>query len=346
MPQRRPALARQARAALLWGVLTFAGLQLATAVALELWLGVARDPEFAAKLLRLQAQMAQAPTRPLVLFLGSSRALMGFRAARAEALLDGSAVFNFGIRGAGPMMQLVCLRRLLAAGIRPDRLFVEVIPPVLNQPAERPLEEEWLHGGRLTLREILRTARQHSQPQRLLRHWLKCRWAPWASHRRGLRASLLDDWTETMSSDDPLAGALDAHGWQPFFEHGITPRQRAVFLDIAQKQYRTAFGDFHLAMRSVDSLGQLLDLTRRHGIPTTLVLMPEGTPFQALYPETMRRELDRFLAAFSRAHGVGLLDARDWLEDDAFWDSHHQLPAGATRFTERFVREGIAPLLR
>ena len=40
-------------------------------------------------------------------------------------------------------------------------------------------------------------------------------------------------------------------------------------------------------------------------------------------------------------------DARAWVPDEAgFTDGHHLLPAGALRFSERFGREAVGPLLR
>jgi hypothetical protein len=43
---------------------------------------------------------------------------------------------------------------------------------------------------------------------------------------------------------------------------------------------------------------------------------------------------------------VPLIDARDWVDDDGFWDGHHMLPAGAAQFTHRFEREALQPLVK
>src|SRR5207245_1345658 len=84
------------------------------------WLTAVRDPEFAAKLERLQARRAEAAGRPLVLALGSSRMAFGLDAASLSGDGDGQGalVFNFALLGGGPLLNLVVLQRLLAA----DRL--------------------------------------------------------------------------------------------------------------------------------------------------------------------------------------------------------------------------------
>jgi hypothetical protein len=49
--------------------------------------------------------------------------------------------------------------------------------------------------------------------------------------------------------------------------------------------------------------------------------------------------LDAFLGDVTRAFGVRLVDARDWLPDAAFYDGHHLLPAGAKAFSVRLAIE-------
>ena len=41
-----------------------------------------------------------------------------------------------------------------------------------------------------------------------------------------------------------------------------------------------------------------------------------------------------------------MIDARTWVDDRGFWDTHHMLPAGAHQFTERFGREALQPALQ
>jgi hypothetical protein len=70
-----------------------------------------------------------------------------------------------------------------------------------------------------------------------------------------------------------------------------------------------------------------------------MVWMPEGSEFRSWYPSSVMAEIRIALERLSRAHGVPLVDAREWVSDDDFSDSHHLLSRGAAVFSERFEPE-------
>src|SRR5262245_26496740 len=107
----RPRPARAARRILYWGVLAFVMVQLGGSLALECAPFPVYDRPFQAKFEHLLAQRALAPSRKLVLMLGSSRSLVGFRAGRLCQTERGrqSLVFNFGLASGGPMTELLVL---------------------------------------------------------------------------------------------------------------------------------------------------------------------------------------------------------------------------------------------
>jgi hypothetical protein len=340
MSPARRTFARRSALALAWGVVAFAAGQLALGLAVEHWLPRARDPEYAARVGRLRARRAEAPGRPLVLVLGSSRVEMGLRGGPAAVGPGGreALVFNFGLPGAGPELDALCLRRLFAEGVRPDLLVLEVLTPALNQPGKHPVEENWLDAGRLRDAERGFLDRYHSDPGRTLRQWLKGR-VPCVWHRDHLRALL------ALDPRDGAASSHDAYGWHPFGEDP-TPEQRRRNSDFARGQYAAAWGEFRLADGPARALADALAMCRRRDVPVALLLMPEGPTFRALYPPSMRAGIDAHLRAVGGRWGVPLIDARDWLSDDAFYDSHHLTAGGAAAFTERFEREALPPLLR
>ena len=130
-------LAARARATLAWSGLAFLSLYLLGAYFVEKGPAKARDPEFAAKFERLQARLDEHPNQPLILMLGSSRTLLMLDAGSLHPDWNGTPaqVFNFGMKGSGPLLELLCLERLLKAGVRPNLLLLEVFPRALQSSA-------------------------------------------------------------------------------------------------------------------------------------------------------------------------------------------------------------------
>jgi hypothetical protein len=324
-----------------------AALQGLLGLAVEFWLPDVRDPEYAGKLERLRARRAEAPDRPLVLCLGSSRTLTGLQAGRLSEPADHprALVFNFGVTGGGPVLQLVCLKRLLASGIRPDLLVVEILPAVYNQAGTRPLEEDWFHGARLRSGELTGLDPYHSRPSRLVRQWAKSRLLPYHRHQGCLRAYLDPHAPDSDGDPHDACAFVDGHGWRPTFRKGVSDERRAELTEVAYEHYRDACGPFRLAPQAAQALRDILECCRQAGIPAALLVMPEGPRFQSFYPPPTRAGIDAFITRLSREYHVPLIDARGWVDESGFWDSHHLLPTGAATFTDRFEREALRPLL-
>jgi hypothetical protein len=339
-------LAQRPGACFGWGLLGFALFQIGLAVAVEHRLPGVRDPEYADKLERLRKCTVDAPGRPLVLMLGSSRTIVGFEAGRlsGSSTVPGPVVFNFGLTGGCSFLELICFQRLLAAGIRPDLLLIEVLPAALNQLDDRPLEEVWLSGTRLRTAELSLLDPYHSDPTRLLRHWCESRCLPCAWRGRELQQALRLDIHRKGS--DGRTDQIDSHGWRCGFPNGMTPEERRRETECTRWQYEGVFGDFHLAEGAAGALCELLERCSRAHIPTILVLMPEGTEFRSWYTPAMRAGIDAYLERLSRTHQVPLIDARTWIADDDFQDAHHLIAEGARVFTDRLAREAnlMSPL--
>ena len=331
---------RRASRSLLWGLVAFAGLQLVLAFAVERRLPEVRDPEYADKLKRLRTCLAQAPGHPLVLMLGSSRTFEGFQATRLSKApeLAGTVAFNFGLTGCCSFLELVCLHRLLDSGFRPDLLLLEVLPASLNQARSVPLEEDWVDGSRLKTSEVATLEAYHSEPARLLRHWCRSRGVPCAWNGAELQQHFGLDLRQPRAARKP--DEIDSHGWRCGFQDGVTAENRRHQIDFTRWQYGRVFGDFHLALGPARALRDVLNCCRKEQIKTMLVLMPEGPAFRSWYTLSMRAGLDCFLQSLKNEYDLPLIDARAWLdEEESFRDSHHLLPSGASRFTDRLAIE-------
>ena len=265
-----------------------------------------------------------------MLALGSSRIQLGLQASQLALLCEGkpALVYNFGLRGAGPLMQLVTLRRLLRDDVRPAALLLEVTPAFYNQMPGRQMEEKFWDGARLDINEMASVRRLCQVPRMLWGKWLVGRCLPCYRHAAELRAY----------GQDAASVSYDGHGWvAPIRE--VSPEQRKEKTLIALSQYDLACSSSAIAPQSMRALRRLLKLCRDHNIAVHLIIMPEGSEFRALYHPESLAALDRFLAASCREYQASLTNAREWLEDEMFWDAHHQLPAGADKFTNRLARE-------
>jgi hypothetical protein len=92
-------------------------------------------------------------------------------------------------------------------------------------------------------------------------------------------------------------------------------------------------------------MDELLALCREQGIEVILVVTPEGTAFRRWYGPAAESRLTDYLSHLSQDLGLVVVDARDWLPDDAFYDSHHVVETGARIFTQRLNAEVLRPLL-
>src|SRR5262249_28469322 len=136
-----------------------------------------------------RARLAESPGRPLVLMVGSSRTLLGLRAADLSKP-GGPLVFNFGLTGGGPVREKLVLDRLLAGGVRPDLVLVQAFPARLDDACGRSMEEVGFSGEWLQAAEVAGVKDFHSRPQRLAQEWCRSRCLPVWWHQAELRRAL------------------------------------------------------------------------------------------------------------------------------------------------------------
>jgi hypothetical protein len=336
---------KRGRRSLGWGVAVFVLLQVALSVAINQWLPALRDPEFGYKLARLRARREEEPDAPLLLVIGSSRSAMGLcpDAMRGNSTAgDTPLIFNFGMTGYGPIQELALLHRLLRAGIRPDRLLIEVHPLLLHQEGGYG-EESWMNVGCLEWRDVGVMAPYLSHPGTVTQQWLRQAIAPWHSRRFLLLDRFASRWTAPEWKQNAWT-LLDPYGWLPHYRESVTADEYEQGQARARAEYGGALTGFRITDAPELALRELLALCQRESIDVALFLMPESTGFRAFYPADARRQIDECLAGFCRKYGCRTYDATDWCADGDFWDGHHLLPGGAVRLSQRFAREIVPDL--
>jgi hypothetical protein len=327
---------RHGRAAIVWGLVVYFAAIIAQAAGFdsrpELY-----DIEYATRLALLRTRIAEAPDRPLLLVIGSSRTCMGFAPEQLPPLTDASGAkvlpFNFGHVGAGPLMNLMDVSRMLADGIRPRWVFVEMMPTFVSHEGMAFIS---LH----TAARDLRVLRDYMQWHRLYGDYaLRRLWqAPRYSGElmRAVAPDLAPDPPTTSSKLLPLGGCT-------YLKDDVTPADRERSTELARKNLQGFLQKFQVSPWADGATRTLLTRLRAEGIQTGLLLMPEGTILKSWYPPGAETQLNHYCAAVSRAYGAPVVDARTWLADDEMADQHHALKRGAAAFTARLGREVFRP---
>jgi hypothetical protein len=333
---------RRGKTSLVCGAIAFFGLQLGLSLVIERWFPVLRDPEYAYKTAGLCTLLAEEKGRPSVVVLGSSRSALGFRpgalASEGGRRADLPVVYNYAFTGAGPIMELVCLQRLLRAGIQPDWIIVEVHPCLLHQEAGQS-EDNWTNAQRLSWADLRILQRYSTEPRMQRRRWYWSRLLPGYTQRFTILSGLVPEWLPTGLNRQDGWRDLDRFGWQPYFLESITPEQYQHTLAFARYQYRDCFPNYRITPNADGAMRELLATCRREGIAVLLLTMPEGRTFQSWYSPEALATIHDYLTGLCQEYGIGWIDARSWVPDDGFFDNHHLMRHGAAAFSARFGRE-------
>lgn len=346
--QRR--FTRCSRADVLWSLALFAASQLALAVAIETRLPGLRDPRYACRARQLVGRTSH-EARPLtIVMLGSSHVQDGFNASELEIRLSRQfarplVLYNFGIPAAGPVANLLHFERLMAAGVKPDLLIVEVaVPMLLGGGGDVSQEAGYFTADRLWKGEIDLMARYGLPGEKMRRDWWQGWFVPCHAHRAAIASRLLPDMLPSWSRLDG-DHQVDASGWRLRNAQPLTADDQSRAIEQAWKDFGARLQTFQVCPAACRAQRDLLMRCHQEQIATALIWMPEGKLFQSWYPRTTEKQIRGHLAALAEEFDVPLIDARDWVPDDGFVDGHHLRYVGAVRFTERLGNEVLTPLL-
>jgi hypothetical protein len=346
---RRMRLRRNPKAALMWGATTFLAVQLTLALAIEWWLPQFRDPEYGRRLQTLRSRIASTPLHPFtIVMLGSSRTVNGFKASLVETELQHHwnrpvVAFNFGLTGAGPLVETLTLRRLLSEGVHPDLLLIEVLPSIFHME-HSGAEAAHLAFDRLWLRDLPVLTRYGSEADKLERGWWRAAPIPCFSHRYAILSQLAPPLVPNEQRIDWIF-SLDQTGWVHMSWKWLTKAVRERALGRARAEYLPIVSRLHAGGLSCRTLCDLLQLCRNEKIGAALVLMPEGPTFRSWYSPASWEEFQSFLSDLHEEYGTPVINAREWVEEEGFFDSHHLLADGAEVFTRRLAVEVIPELI-
>jgi len=324
---------RAARRAVGWALAAAATLQFGLSVAVERYKPEWRDPEYGLRMRDFQSRPR--PAR-LVAILGSSRVQMGLNPAAFD-LPGGAGAYNFAQSGSGPVQELLTLQRLLAAGVRPDFLLVEVLPPALS--AASPLHRitpspryDWRDLGYLEpYGESLRAG------------WLRARLSPWSAGRSVLLSRAGAGFLLPPSArQDFLWKQTRPGGWMPYFFEAVADDRREEGLRQAHAEYAGCLTDLTVSPVARAAYAGLLQVAATHGVRVAFVVMPESPRFRSWATPTTRDAVRAYLDELARASGRPVIDLSGLplLEAD-FADGHHLLRQAAEATSRRLARDHL-----
>jgi hypothetical protein len=355
MRQRCPLAKSWSRSSVVWGVVFFLAGQLALGSALGRLCPEVRDPEFGTLLTSLRRRLAHTPDRPLVLVIGSSHTASGIRPSclhlppSAGGNTSEPVVFNFSTLWTGPVRQAQMFRRVLAEGVRPDWLLLEVWPPFLTH---RPpfIEETYVLN-----RDVLwpdwplmsRGIHRHLEGYTKL---FQSVLAPAFSYR----GRILDRWAHSLypsgqpslegTWDDPAVRLVEDAGWLRAPGERPAADYFACQIECLAPAAQEALTDFEVDPAADRSLRDLLGLCAEYGVRVAFVLAPEHSALRKCYAPEEQARIDAYLGSLGAGRSIPILDTRDWVPDDDFLDFSHIHRDASAPYTRRFSTL-LTPLL-
>jgi hypothetical protein len=336
-PARRR-MRQRPRTALLW----FAGIavlvHLAALAALDAPWPNLRDPEYGMRVARLRARLAEHPGRPVALVVGSSRACMGIRPGAWEAVRSGGArdplVFNFSTVGAGPIQQLIAVRRIFADGFRPEVVLLEYWPPLLRQDGKH--NEQNRIDRRLRYDDLPVVQSYFPAPDRVEHVMLASRASPVYANRDRWLVRIVPNWLPPNQRADVTWREMDPWGWLPGLDvKPDDPITRNRFLDHYRGDFRERFEGFAIHPNSDRALRAAVAVVREHGARVGFIYLPEASEFRGWYPAEVETTAQKHFSALAAELGTPVIDARRWIADRYLADGHHLSRVGAAEFTPR-----------
>lgn len=342
------------RRIVLWTLVSFLVGQLAFTLFLDRLYLEKRDPLYGYRLRCLRERLAADPNAPLFLIMGSSRVKYSiWPEAMKIHTADSTAqpiVYNFGLNGMGTIRELIYLRRLLADGVRPNHILLEIWPPLWAETGffseSRMVQgEDDLHWGDLPL-----VWRYFRRDRDVLRMALRRSMLPISDLRARLLASTIKPllprskfWELTAFDSQCLP--KDEGGWFPLPWETTSAEAKQFALKDGEEKIRPLLQPVRVDPRSDAALRELLAECRQHGIAITLILLPEPSHTRDWYTPQSHRIVGDYLTNLQRDCPVAIVDTRTWVEDENFSDSCHMSQRGVPTFCERLGREVVQPLL-
>jgi hypothetical protein len=338
-PAARASRRRAARVALGTFVFGAVFLHLAALFAMDVAWPQLRDPEYGRRTAQLSERVVEHPDRPLVLVVGSSRSAMGVRPGAWEAVRPGTPhdplLFNLSVVGAGPITELLVMRRALADGFRPAVVLLEFWPPLLHQDGTYA-DAKGFVPVRLRRDDCPVIRDYFPNPDRMENAMRTSRVNVLSANRNRLMLQAVPHWVPFTGRVDQTWAGLDKWGWLPGMDPAPEDAEtRRRLTDRNREVCCARLAECAIHPDSDRALREVVATVRASGARVGFLYLPESTEFQGWYPPAVEAASRAYLTALSGELGVPVIDARRWMDDRELADGFHLSRVGAARFTAR-----------
>jgi hypothetical protein len=292
---------------------------------------------------------------PDVVCLGTSRFGLAFSPVEVQAemrRLTGDSelvVFNASIAARDFHTADFTLREMLARGARPGLVVIEISPETVAR------HNTWLGGHvmppirrknlGLYLAELGRAPDRipnlfadHAYPLH------RCRREIWTVYASGSpKRSANAGHARERTPGKPGASTAKKQAYDRFLQGTPDADSRARTLD-GLGMIRNWIADYQVGGLPVWSLERLIRHCRHRDITVVLSTAPVASAQRSLYTPEIEAAFQEYCRHLQRDYQCVLVDYRDALPDNCFFDNHHVLiPQGSRPFSRRLAAEVLAP---
>jgi len=334
-PIRTASRRRSARQAILAAIACILAVNIGFALLLEQGPLRVRDPEYGLRAQHIRNRIHEHSGRSKVVVIGSSRTAIGVSPAAYErgAKPDAPMILNASLTGAGPVMQLIALRRLLHDGIVPDVVLLEYWPPFFHGDGEYH-EELRFDLTRLRDCDIPVVQRYFTHPEITLTLMKQAQAVPLSSHRKSLLAQWFPNWLPHADQSSATWKAIDSWGWLASPVHSQPANEQAIRAAVASF-YVPLFANYRVTAHCHQAYCEAIALCRSRNIRVVLLAMPEASWFGEMQTPQARNIAAEHLQQLRNEFALPMIDAKNWLADEHLPDGFHLTPRGADLFTQR-----------
>ncbi len=326
---------RSARHAILAAVVFILILNIGFALLLEHGPLRVRDPEYGLRAQHIRNRIQEQPGRNKVVIIGSSRTAIGICPAvyERDAQPDAPMILNASLTGAGPVMQLIALRRLLNDGIVPDVVLLEYWPPFFRGDGEYH-EELRFDLTRLRECDIPVVRSYFTRPDAIIAAMRETKRVPLSSHRKSLLAQWFPNWLQHADQTSTTWKGIDSWGWLALQVHS-QPRNELAIRAAVASFYVPLFANYRVTPHCHDAYCQAIALCQSRNIRIVLLAMPEASWFDSMQTLQARNICTEHLQQLQNEFVLPMIDAKNWIADEYLPDGFHLTPRGAELFTRR-----------